>query len=152
MTADPDRVLHMTRHFEAAPERVFDAWLNPETVGKWLFVTPADETYTAELDARVGGNWTITARRGGMNYTASGEYLEIDRPRRLVFTFAMLQFSPNTDCITIEIAPSGTGCILTFTQAGIDIATELRMLPPGVEGGTEHGWKLMFEMLAALLT
>jgi uncharacterized protein YndB with AHSA1/START domain len=151
MTADPDRILRMTRRFDASPERVFDAWLNPETARKWLFVTPADESYTAELDARVGGKWTITARRGGMDYTAVGEYLEIDRPRCLVFTFAMPQFSPNSDRITVEIVPDGAGCILTLTQAGVDIANELRQLPPDVEGGTEKGWSDMFEALAATL-
>ena len=29
MTAEPERCLRLTRRFEAAPERVFDAWLNP---------------------------------------------------------------------------------------------------------------------------
>jgi uncharacterized protein YndB with AHSA1/START domain len=151
MTVDSDRFLRMTRSFDASPERVFDAWLNPETARKWLFASPSDEVYTGEIDARVGGKWTITARRGGTNYTGGGEYLEIDRPRRLVFTFAMLQFSPNSDRITVEIAPSGAGCILTLTQEGIDIADELRHLPPGVEGGTEMGWRLMFDALAATL-
>ena len=66
MTAD--RFLRIIRRFDATPERVFDAWLNPATARKWLFTTPADETYTAELDARVGGKWTITARRGGIDY------------------------------------------------------------------------------------
>ncbi|MFL5803259.1 MAG: SRPBCC domain-containing protein [Roseiflexaceae bacterium] len=73
--------------------------MNPETARKWLFASPSDEAYTAQLDARVGGKWTITAGRAGTDYTADGEYLEIDRPRRLVFTFAMLQFSPNSDRI-----------------------------------------------------
>jgi uncharacterized protein YndB with AHSA1/START domain len=146
-----DRRLRMTRRFEASPERLFDAWLNPETARKWLFASPEDEVYSAELDARVGGKWTITARRGGTDYTGGGEYLEIDRPRRLVFTFAMLQFSPNSDRITVEIVPSGAGCILTLTQEGVDIADELRQLPPGVEGGTEAGWRIMFEALAATL-
>lgn len=86
-----------------------------------------------------------------MDYTGGGEYLEIDRPRRLVLTFAMLQFSPNSDLITVEIVPRGAGCVLTFTQEGIDISEELRQLPPGVEGGTEHGWRLMFDQLAAAL-
>ncbi len=63
----------------------------------------------------------------------------------------MLQFSPNNDTITVEITPSGTGCVLTFTQAGIDIAHELHSLPPGVEGGTENGWRIMFDLLAAAL-
>ncbi len=151
MKHDPDRFLRMTRQFDAAPERVFDAWINPATVRKWLFASMADESYTAELDPRVGGAWRITARREGVDYTASGEYIEIDRPRRLVFTFAMLQFSPNSDRITIEIAPSGVGCILTFIQAGVDIADELGQLPAGVEGGSEAGWKLMFEALAVAL-
>jgi uncharacterized protein YndB with AHSA1/START domain len=151
MTVDPDRFLRMTRQFDASPERVFDAWLNPEMTRKWLFTGPSDEAYTAGIDPHVGGKWTVTARRDGVDYTASGEYLEIDRPRRLVFTFAMLQFSPNSDRITVEISPSGTGCILTFTQEGVDIAEELGQLPPGVEGGSEAGWRLMFEGLAAAL-
>ncbi len=151
MTVDSDRFLRITRRFAAAPECVFDAWLLPATVRRWLFASPADETYTAELDARVGGKWAITAQRGGIDYTGSGEYLEIDRPRRLVFTFAMLRFSPNSDPITVEIAPAGSSCILTLTQAGIDIADELRQLPPGVEGGTEKGWNDMFAALAVAL-
>ena len=77
--------------------------------------------------------------------------LEIDRPRRLVFTFAMPQFSPNCDTITIEIVPDGTGCIMTFTQAGIDISSELRELGAGHKGGTEQGWTVMFDGLAAAL-
>ena len=141
----------MTRRFDASPERVFDAWLNPETARKWLFASPADEEYTAELDARVGGKWRISARRAGTDYTGDGEYLEIDRPRRLVFTFAMLEFSPNSDRITVEFTPDGTGCLMTFTQEGIDIADELRQLPPGVEGGTAKGWNNMFDTLAAIL-
>jgi uncharacterized protein YndB with AHSA1/START domain len=34
MTGDPDRVLRVTRHFDASPERVFDAWLDPQTARK----------------------------------------------------------------------------------------------------------------------
>jgi uncharacterized protein YndB with AHSA1/START domain len=152
MTVDAPRVLRMMRRFDASPERVFGAWLDPATARKWLFASPVDELYTAELDARVGGKWSITVRRAGMDYTASGEYLEIDRPRRLVFTFAMLQFSPNSDRITVEIAPDGAGCILTLTQAGTDIADELRQLPAGVVGGTEQGWSMMLDGLSLLLS
>lgn len=139
---DPERALRMTRRFAAAPERVFDAWLAPETARRWLFASAADEAYHAEIDARVGGRYTITARRQGVDYTAVGEYLEIDRPRRLVFTFAMPQFAPEADWITVELAPDGDGCLLTFTQQG---------LPPEYIAATEEGWALMFDALAALL-
>lgn len=61
----------------------------------------------------------------------------------------MLRFSPNSDRITVEFAPHGTGCIMTLTQEGIDIAAELRQLPLDVAGGTEQGWNSMFDMRAA---
>jgi len=87
----------------------------------------------------------------GHRLPGGGEYLEIDRPRRLVFTFSMPQFSPNSDRITVEIAPDGDGCLLTFTQEGADIAEELRQLPPGAKVGSEQGWAEMFGRLAAAL-
>jgi uncharacterized protein YndB with AHSA1/START domain len=151
MIATPDHVLCITRRFEAAPDRVFDAWVKPETVSRWLFRTPADEQYHAQLDPRVGGAWSITARRLGVDYTALGEFLEIEPPRRLVFTFAMPQFSPNSDRLTVEIEPDGAGCLLTLTQEGVDIAAELRSLPLDVTGGTEHGWLAMFDVLSGVL-
>lgn len=149
--AETGRVLRISRWFDASPERVFDAWITPETVRRWLFASPADEEYRAELEPRVGGAWTITARREGIDYTAIGEYLEIDRPRRLVFTFGMPQFTPNYDRLTIEISPEGAGCRLTLTQEGIDIAAELAHVPPDAEGGTAQGWQQMFDLLAAIV-
>ncbi len=83
--------------------------------------------------------------------TASGEYLEIEQPRRLVYTFAMLQFSPNSDTITLEIEPEGNSSVITFTQAGVDIANELREIPPGQKGASEQGWNQGFDSLAAAL-
>ena len=150
MTEKPP-VLRMTRRFNASAERVFDAWIDPKTVSNWLFTSPGSERHDLKLDARVGGKWQITDRRSGKDYTASGEYLEVERPHRLVFTFAMLQFSPNSDRITVEIAPEGAGCVMTFTQEGVDIADELAKLPRGVEGGSEQGWRVMFAALAAEL-
>jgi uncharacterized protein YndB with AHSA1/START domain len=146
MTHETPTVLRITRRLDASPERVFDAWANPA----WLFAS-ADGEATTEVDARPGGKWTITSRRDGMDFTATGEYLEVDRPRRLVYTFGMPQFSPNSDTITIEIAPEGAGCVVTFTQEGVDIAEELRQLPPGEKGGTEAGWSQGFDALAAML-
>lgn len=151
MSGESNRSLHLTRRFDASVERVFDAWLNPEIASRWLFTTPVDQVYTAKMEASVGGKWTITARRAGIDYTAIGEYLEIDRPHRLVFTFGMPQFSPNNDRITVEFTPSGSGCLMTFTQQGIDIDAELRQIPEGGESGSERGWKDMFDLLAIAL-
>jgi hypothetical protein len=66
-----------------------------------------------EMEARVGGLWTIIDRRLGTDYKAIGEYLEIERPHRLTFTFGMPQFSEEFSRVTIEIVPAGAGCFLT---------------------------------------
>src|SRR5665213_1385009 len=131
--------LRITRRFDAAPERVFDAWIDPGRAGRWLFTTPASERHSTELDVRVGGKWSITDRRDGVDYTALGDYVEIDRPRRLVFSFAMPQFSPLSCTVTVEIVPDGDGCLMTLTQDGLPAAS----LKP-----TEEGWAAMFDALA----
>jgi uncharacterized protein YndB with AHSA1/START domain len=142
MTADTLKALRMTRAFDAAPERLFDAWTLPEVAGKWLMTTAGSEAHSAEFDLRVGGQWVIVDRRDGVDYRALGEYLEVDRPRRLAFTFGMPQFSPAFNKVTVEIAADGPGCRMTLIQ---------EELPPEHIPATEGGWSEMFAVLAGVL-
>jgi uncharacterized protein YndB with AHSA1/START domain len=84
--------LNMTRRFRASAEKVFDAWLNPAMMRRWLF-TKESTNNVALSESRVGGEWQITDHRDGTDYTAIGKYIEIDRPNRLVFTFQMPQIA-----------------------------------------------------------
>jgi uncharacterized protein YndB with AHSA1/START domain len=142
MTEDLKRHLTLTRRFDAAPERVFDAWLDPDKARHWLYTAPGDEAWTGEIDGRVGGRYRITVRREGTDYTVIGEYLEIERPRRLVFTFCMPQFSTPVDRVVVEIEPDGEGCVLTLTHENV---------PAGDHTETREGWGTMFGLLATLL-
>jgi uncharacterized protein YndB with AHSA1/START domain len=145
MTTEPAaHLLRITRRFDASPERVFDAWIDPETARQWLFASPDQDPKArrVELDARVGGKWLMTNQCEGMELEGIGEYLEIDRPRRLVFTFAIPQFGPGVDRIVVEIAPDGQGCILSLTH---------ELLPPEFHSATESGWGKMFTTLDAIL-
>ena len=137
----PRKSVTVTRRFDASPERVFDAWVNPEIACKWFFTTKKSKTIY-DLDLRVSGAYTITRRTGDKEYVAVGKYIEIDRPRRLVFTFAMPQFAADYDTVVIDIQPDGDGCILTLTHEG---------LRPGYEKSTVSGWNKMFIALTKTL-
>ncbi|HEY2444308.1 MAG TPA: SRPBCC domain-containing protein [Rhizomicrobium sp.] len=137
MPQDSKISLKVSRRYAAAPERVFDAWLDPKTVGKWLFATPNGQMIRVEIDARVGGQFTIV-RREGDDIEHVGEYLEIDRPRRLVFTFGVPKFSAEMTRVTVEIAPAGQGCELTLTHDGV--------LPEWAER-TQSGWGMILDGL-----
>ena len=109
--------VQVTQHFSASAERVFDAWLDPERIGKWMF-GPAlrdEEIVRITIDARVGGRFSFVVRRQGEEIDHVGRYLELDRPRRLVFTWSI---APEKDesRVVVEIAPARPGCDLTLTH------------------------------------
>lgn len=65
--------MRVTHRFTASAERVFDAWLDPANVGKWLFATPDGVMVRVAFDARVRGKFVITERRGGINTTGEAQ-------------------------------------------------------------------------------
>jgi uncharacterized protein YndB with AHSA1/START domain len=134
----------VVRHrYAASPERVFDAWLDPALARRFAFATPTGEMIKAEVDPRVGGKFNFTDRRPDMGDVAHvGEYLEIDRPRRLVFTFGVPQFDPGLTKVTVEITPAGDGCELVLTHEGV--------LEAYAEG-TPKGWEMILGGLEKVL-
>jgi len=139
ITETTSRVM-VTHRYAASPERVFDAFLDVETARRFLFATATGEMITAEIEPRVGGRFTFTERRPDMGDVRHvGEYLEIDRPRRLVFTFGVPQFDARMTVVIIEIRPEGSGCELTLTNDGV---------PPDYAKRNHDGWS---RILAGLL-
>ena len=148
--------LTMKREFDVKRERVFDAWLNPEMMRKWFFTLEGTNKVTKN-NPEVGGTWEIVDHRGGQDYRAVGEYLEIDPPKKIVFTFKMPQFSELADTITVELKELGQGCEMIFTQL-IHVEQEANWTDADIEkalrethDGSEHGWNLMFMGLKELL-
>jgi len=142
MTDDTCAQVQVRRRFTASAERVFDAWLDPKTAGRWLFATPTGKMMRVEIDARVGGGFRFTDRREGEDIDHIGRYELIDRPRRLVFSFTVPKFSAQATRVTIDIAAQETGCELTLTHEGV--------LPDYTER-TVGGWTMILLGLAASL-
>jgi uncharacterized protein YndB with AHSA1/START domain len=138
-------ILTVTRDFDAAPEAVFDAWLDPAKAGKFLFKTPEGEMRTVEIDARVGGRALIVERRASGDAHHRLKYEVIDRPHRLVFLFAADPAEEGAwTRVSIEIAAKGQGATLTLTHA---------MDPEwaAYEDQTRKGWTMILDTLATVL-
>ncbi|WP_206064795.1 SRPBCC family protein [Nitratireductor mangrovi] len=137
--------LTVRRRFAASAERVFDAFLDTAMARMWMFTTPDTAISRCEIDARVGGRFTMIDHRPDGDIEHVGEYLVIDRPRRLVFTFAVPSLSPDYDRVEVDITPDGNGCVLTLTN----------VMTPEVhaEWGDKvrEGWTMMIGTLTNLL-
>ena len=140
MSTQDRAMVRVTHRFSTSAERVFDAWLDPAKARKFLFTTPTGQIVRAEIDASVGGAFCFVDRRDGEDVEHSGKYLEIDRPRRLVFSFVVPKYSREITRVTIEIAPEGSGCTLTLTHEGV----LLEWAKP-----TEGGWTGILKDLAS---
>ncbi len=110
-------VVRVARDIAAPPERIFDAWLDPQQACRFLFATPEGKIIRCEIDARTGGRFLITDRRSDGDADHHGKYLEIAPPNRLVFVFR----GPETEegewsKVTIEIEAKGDGSRLSLTH------------------------------------
>jgi uncharacterized protein YndB with AHSA1/START domain len=141
MATEKPASLHVVRRFEAGADRVFDAWLDPDTASKWLFATESGQMIRVEIDPRVGGSFNFT-RRDGDDVEHVGEYLEIDRPRRLVFTFSVPKYSKQLTRVTVDIKSLESGCELTLTHEDV---------LPEWASRTEAGWGMILNSLAKTL-
>lgn len=145
MQTGSDIRVTVVHRFEAAPERVFDAWLSPGLLGQWMFGAKLrdEEILRISVDGRVGGSFSFLVRRQGEEIDHVGKYLEIDRPRRLVFTWGIGE--GDSSRVVIDIVPSGTGCELTLTH-------ELHPDWADYTARTEAGWTKMLGVLDEVLS
>jgi uncharacterized protein YndB with AHSA1/START domain len=132
----------VSRKFNTSAEHLFDAWLDPERARQFLFTRPGQVIVRAEIDARVGGSFLFVARRNGNDSDHIGKYLEIDRPRRLVFTLCVAATWRGDNRVSVEIVPHEAGCELTVTQEGV---------LPEHECPIELGWSEFLSLLHSVI-
>jgi uncharacterized protein YndB with AHSA1/START domain len=106
-------VLIVRKSIRASPERVFDAWTQPEHLKLW-WGPKSVECIDAEVDLRVGGGYRIANQfPDGKILWISGEFETIERPHRLVYTWRVgLEAAAERVTVTFEARGEKTEVIV----------------------------------------
>ncbi len=141
MTAATDLKLEVTKTLAHPPEKVFDAWLDPAMLAKFMTPGPNMSVGKTHTDPKVGGEFLITMIAPEMGELAhTGKYLEIDRANKLAFTWVSFN-SQEDSTVTLTFTPKDGGTELKLEH--------LRF--PSEKSRDDHlgGWTHILETLAA---
>ena len=105
----------MSRLIKADPKRIYDAWLDPKMISR--FMRPdADVTIPqATNDPREGGRFHILMQAGDKQIPHAGTYLELRPHERIVFTWES-PFSTDGSTVTVAFEPEGDATRVTLTM------------------------------------
>jgi uncharacterized protein YndB with AHSA1/START domain len=150
VTTPSDREIVMTRVFEAPRDLVFEAHSSCEHLSRW-WGPRRYEVIGCEVDFRPGGAWRVVHRGPeGEEYGFHGEYREIVRPERIVWTFEFegAPGSVSVETMTLEEHDGKT----TFTSTSVFSSVEERdgMLESGMESGAAETMDRLDEYLEIL--
>lgn len=138
--------IQVSKRFRCAPERVYDAWLVPRVLGQWMTVprTGEEKVLRLDVDPRVGGRFSFKVERSGEVIDHVGEYLEMERPRRLVFTWAIVGTEDDPPSrVAIDIVATASGCELRLTHT-------MHARWAEYAGRTRDGWNTLLDALSEL--
>src|SRR5438034_1192980 len=134
--ADPTR-----RAIPVPRDRVFDAWLDPASLARWMG-TGEGAAVTA-LEPKVGGKFRIVMRHRGGEVEHWGEYVAIDRPSFLSFTWLSVNTDHRPTLVTVELLERDDSTELILTH---------RQLPPSQVDSHRRGWTAIVAALERTLT
>jgi uncharacterized protein YndB with AHSA1/START domain len=139
---DDRYTLTVEREIPGPIDAVFDAWLEAATMVRWMTPAP-DISVEAASDPVVGGRFRVVMKGRGQEIVHTGEYLVIERPTRLVFTW---QSEPAGDTlVAVDFTRVGDRrTLVTLTHERFPTA-EQRDLHRG-------GWTALLETLARVMT
>lgn len=143
MTTETATSLRLSRTIAASPEEVFRAWTDPAEMKEW-YCPEGGTVDVAEVDLTVGGRFKVAMRMPDGVHVAHGVYREIDRPRKLVFTW---QWEGGD-------GPKEGETVVTLEFKQRDGATELLLThdgfaDAGARDGHEGGWSSALNKLEA---
>jgi uncharacterized protein YndB with AHSA1/START domain len=139
---DSATTLRLERTFDAPAEDVFDAWTNPEVLRRWWVANPAWRTPVAEVDLRVGGGYRLSMEDpdAGTVHTVRGEYREVRRPERLVYSWCWEEGADgasHVSTVTVEFLGEGERTTVVLEHSNLVSAESCDRHRVGWEGCLE---------------
>ncbi|MDU8945335.1 SRPBCC family protein [Ovoidimarina sediminis] len=134
-----DLSLKVTQQIAAPPERVFDAWLDPRMLTKFITPDPGFAEPEVSNDPREGGRFDIIMK-ADRDLPHWGIYKVIDRPKRLVFTWVS-EWSLEDSVVTLTFAPKDGGTEVTLVHE--------RFKNEEIRDNHERGWGSILARLKA---
>jgi uncharacterized protein YndB with AHSA1/START domain len=142
MTEAP--VARVQRVMPAPPEVVFDEWLDVESLAEWMCPRPS-RCVAVTVDPRVGGIVRFDVENSGASVLISGQFLAIERPRLLRFTWSNSNWPDPTvvSVVTVAFEPQEDDQTL--------MSIEHSLLPPHDYQNFQIGWVGVCDQLDAYL-
>ncbi len=140
-----DLELKVTRIIPARRKDVFDAWLTPDTLKKFMCPGPGMTCPKAEVDAKVGGSFLIVMAAGENEIPHDGTYEKISEHDEIVFTWNSPFTKVDRSVVTLQFEDEGEGATkLTLHHVGFNDEES--------RANHEGGWKAIVEKLAAAVS
>lgn len=142
LKTEGDKYVIVTRHFAAPPDAVYRAHTDPALVQKWMLGPEGWTMPVCQIDLRPGGKMRYEWSNGqGQGFHLTGEFIELDRPHRIVHVERMHLPDPTSDNhIETTFEPDGDGTLMTMRMTLPDAETRKQMLATGMEHGMEASY------------
>ena len=137
-----DLTLTVERTIKAAQADVFNAWLNPEMLRKFMMPAAGMSVPKASNDPKEGGRFEIIMSAGENEIPHGGTYREIKPHERIVFTWES-PFSVDDSTVTLTFDPTDDGTHVTLTH--------IRFADEQTRDNHQGGWVGILETLDATL-
>jgi len=135
--------ISLNKTINAPIDKVFDAWLDAKTLSKFMTPMPGMPEPKTVADGQQGGRFTILMMVGDQEIPHEGEYLEVKRPDKLVFTW-ISPFSMDGSTVTINFTA------LDANRTSIDF-THVKFPDEESRNNHEGGWAAILDKLNELL-
>lgn len=133
--------LEATRQIPAAPEEVYDVWIDPRCPGgPWFGPQNEHQQSKVILDAKVDGLFYHCVTAGGQSWIHYGRFTQLERGKRVEHTWVCEATKGRESIVTTTFEPRDGGTFVTLVHSGI----------PDDEAGRaqDAGWKWVLGALA----